>query len=69
MQALLKGWSVIRLIRLVAGVAILGYGYSIMDWLLIMIGVTLAIMSLANAGCGPFASSCATDYKEPKGRP
>ena len=64
MQAVLKNWNFIRAIRLLAGIALLVYGYSIMDWLIILIGFTLGIMALTNSGCSPFSSSCEVNPKE-----
>ena len=64
MQAVLKNWNFIRAIRLLAGIALLVYGYSIMDWLIILIGFTLGIMALTNSGCSRFSSSCEVNPKE-----
>jgi hypothetical protein len=66
MRSFFSNWNFFRILRLVVGIGILAYGYTIMDWLLIMIGATLAIMSLANAGCSPFSNSCAVDIQEEK---
>ena len=63
MTDILKNWNFIRTIRLVAGMALLTYGYIIMDWLIIMIGLTLGIMALTNSGCNPFTRSCEIDSK------
>ena len=49
---------------MVAGVYLLGYGYSIMDWLVIMIGAALALMAVTNSGCSPFSNSCEVKVKE-----
>ena len=64
MQAILKNWNAIRIVRLVAGVFVLGYGISIVDWLLILIGFTLGMMAIFNTGCSPFSQSCAVDIKK-----
>ena len=58
MQTILKNWNFVRAIRLLAGIAFLAYGYSIMDWLIIMIGFALSLMALTNSGCNPFTRSC-----------
>jgi len=63
MQTILKNWNFVRIIRLIAGIALLAYGSSIMDWLIMMIGFTLGIMALTNSGCSPF-SSCDVDIKK-----
>jgi 1,4-dihydroxy-2-naphthoate octaprenyltransferase len=64
MQAILKNWNLIRMIRLVAGIAVLGYGMSVVDWLLILIGFTLGIMAIFNTGCSPFSSTCEVDTEK-----
>ena len=64
MQTVLKNWNFIRTIRLVAGIALLAYGYSIMDWLIIMSGFALSLMAITNSGCNPFTRSCDVDFKK-----
>ena len=64
MQTILKNWNVARTIRLTAGIALLAYGYSIMDWLIIMIGFALGLMAITNSGCSPFSRSCDVDIKK-----
>ena len=64
MQSIIKDWNFIRIIRLVAGVYLVGYGYSIMDYLIIMIGAALALMAVTNSGCSPFSNSCEVKVKE-----
>ena len=64
MQSIIKDWNFIRIIRLVAGVYLVGYGYSIMDYLIIMIGAVLALMAVTNSGCSPFSNSCEVKVKE-----
>jgi len=66
MDTFLKNWNFFRTFRLVAGVAILIYGYTEMDWLLMMIGTTFGAMAIANTACGPFSNNCAVDYKDKK---
>jgi hypothetical protein len=64
MPSFFSNWNFFRVLRLLAGMAILVYGYERMDWLLIMIGSTFSVMAIANTQCGPFASSCKVDHKE-----
>ena len=65
MQSILQNWNIIRVIRLLAGIVLLGYGYSIVDWLIILIGFTLSVMAITNSGCNPiFGRSCDTDLKK-----
>ena len=64
MQAILKNWNFVRTIRLIAGVSLLVYGYTIMDWLVIMIGIALGLMAITNSGCSPFSNSCEVKVKE-----
>jgi hypothetical protein len=58
MEAFLRNWNFTRIIRLIASVALLAYGYAIMDWLIIMIGLYLGLMAVFNAGCNPFTRTC-----------
>ena len=67
MQTILRNWNLVRTIRLIAGVALLAYGYLIMDWLIIMIGFFLGVMAVANAGCNPFTNSCKVDIDKDHG--
>ena len=62
MQALLKNWHLLRAIRLIAGIVLFVYGQSIMDWLIIMIGIALGLMAITNSGCSPFSADCKVDY-------
>ena len=64
MPTILKNWNFIRTVRLFAGIALLAYGYSIMDWLIMLIGFTLGIMALTNSGCSPFSRSCDVNIKQ-----
>ena len=64
MQSIIRDWNFIRIIRLIAGVYLLSYGYSIMDWLIIMIGAALALMAVTNSGCSPFFNRCEMKVKE-----
>ena len=64
MQTVLKNWNVIRAIRLIAGISLLAYGYSIMDWLIMMIGFAFGLMAITNSACNPFTRSCDVDLKK-----
>lgn len=64
MQTILKNWNFIRAIRLVAGIILMVYGYSIMDWLIMMIGFAFGLMAITNSGCNPFTRSCDVDLKQ-----
>jgi uncharacterized membrane protein HdeD (DUF308 family) len=67
MDTFFRNWNFFRILRLLGGVAIFLYGYTEMDWLLMMIGVTFSVMAIANTACGPFSSDCKVDYKEKEG--
>ena len=67
MIALLRNWNTLRVIRLVAGISFIVYGQSIMDWLIIMIGIVLGFMAITNSGCNPFTSSCKVDVNKEHG--
>ena len=64
MKNFLRGWGFSRILRLVAGAAILGYGFMNIDWALIIFGSMIAIMGITNTGCGPFSNSCEIDPEE-----
>ncbi len=59
MKDYLKTWNVMRLIRLVMGVAILAQGIIMRDWSFMIIGSVLSLMPLLNLGCCS-AGSCNT---------
>ncbi|HMO62040.1 MAG TPA: hypothetical protein PKC39_07315 [Ferruginibacter sp.] len=50
-QKILYGWTVIRLLRLAAGTAIAIQGIQVADWLLISVGMLLAVLALLNTAC------------------
>lgn len=64
MQTILKNWTPIRIVRLIAGIVILGYGITIIDWPLILIGSVIGAMAIANTACGPFSNSCDIEPKK-----
>jgi hypothetical protein len=64
MNSILTNWNFFRGLRLVAGVTILVYGYTDMDWPLILLGSMFAFMAITNSQCGPFSNSCNVVYKE-----
>ena len=66
MGSFFTNWNFFRVFRLIAGLAVLGYGYTRADWLLAGLGAMFSFMALANTSCGPFSNSCEADYKEKK---
>jgi urea transporter len=64
MTTFLKNWNAFRAIRLIVGITALTYGIVIVDWLLIMVGIALGFMAIANAGCSPFSNSCEVEIKK-----
>lgn len=51
-----------RLLRLVAGVAIAAHGFSSSEWIFIPIGLYFAVLGILNLGCG--SAACHTDMAE-----
>jgi hypothetical protein len=54
MKTLLTGWHIMRIIRLVLGLAVLTQGVVIKDFTIIIPGLLLAVLvlAMANTGCG-----------------
>ncbi|MCY7422031.1 MAG: hypothetical protein LH478_09870 [Chitinophagaceae bacterium] len=63
MKALLEGWNLMRLLRLVLGVAILVQGIVGSDVMTIILGTAFVGMALANVGCCG-ANGCAVNYRK-----
>lgn len=63
MKALLEGWNVMRILRLVLGVAILLQGIVARDVVTIILGTAFGGMALANVGCCG-ANGCAVNYRK-----
>ena len=59
MRKYLYNWSLVRLLRLAVGIAIIVQGILVRDGLFITLGVLFSLMPLLNAGCGP-GGSCTT---------
>lgn len=51
MKNLFRNWNIMRIFRLVLGLAIVGQGIQNMDWTLIIIGGLLTLMPVFNYGC------------------
>lgn len=51
MRTILQGWNVMRIVRLVLGVAILVQGTIAKDTLQIVLGLALGGLAVANIGC------------------
>ena len=52
MKKYLYNWSLVRLLRLAVGIAIIVQGILVRDGLFITLGVLFSLMPLLNAGCG-----------------
>ena len=63
MKALLQGWNVMRILRLVLGVVILVQGIVARDVVTIILGTALGGMALFNVGCCG-ANGCAVTYRK-----
>ncbi|WP_337042667.1 hypothetical protein [Emticicia sp. 17c] len=57
MNTLLKDWNIVRIIRLIAGLAIIFVSISDNQIILSIIGLLLVIQAALNSGCG--ANGCA----------
>lgn len=53
----LTDWSLLRVVRLVVGISLIGQGADSKEWILIPIGLFFLYQVLFNVGC----SSCQTD--------
>ena len=51
MKAILSGWNIMRMIRLVLGIAILVQGIVAKDAVTLVLGLILGGMAVANVGC------------------
>lgn len=51
MQTLLSGWSVMRVLRLVIGIAAMIQAYQQSSWPLAVAGFFVMLLALANLGC------------------
>ncbi len=51
MKTILQGWNVMRVVKLVLGVAILVQGITVKDTLQIVLGLALCVLAVANIGC------------------
>lgn len=62
MKTILQGWSFMRMLRLVLGIAILVQGIVARDAVTIILGVAFAGMAVANIGCCA-AGGCAINTR------
>ena len=51
MYRLLKGWSLFRFLRTIAGIAIAAQGILYADWLFTIAGIIFTMLALLNIGC------------------
>jgi hypothetical protein len=65
MKAILNGWNVMRIVRLILGVAILVQGIVAKDTLTIILGIFLGGTAVANVGCCG-ANGCAINTPSTK---
>ncbi len=66
---ILKGWTVIRVLYTVAGIAVVAQSYTIHSWIGMLFGVYFTSMGVFGFGCAAgncFGGSCETP--ESKGR-
>lgn len=56
MNTLLKDWNIIRILRLIAGIVIIGMAIAESQIILSIIGLLLLIQAVMNTGCG--ANGC-----------
>jgi hypothetical protein len=60
MKILLKGWSLMRILRLILGITILVQGIASKDAVIIILGMLFGGMAITNTGCCGSAG-CAID--------
>lgn len=58
MKKHLQNWNWMRLLRIVAGLLILGEGISNRDWIWILLGTIFALLPILNVGCGCTGKKC-----------
>ncbi|HOZ95488.1 MAG TPA: hypothetical protein PLS07_00175 [Niabella sp.] len=51
LHSFFKGWDIIRIIRLILGVAIIAQGARSGQWSLLLVGILFAAMPIFNIGC------------------
>ena len=62
MKAILKGWNVMRILRLVLAVAIVVQGIVAKETMTMLLGAIFGGMALANIGCGG-TNGCAVNSR------
>lgn len=74
MLKITKRWNLLRLLRLILGIAILAQGFNANDVILILVGAVFGGMAIANIGCSktrgcrvnatPYNSTRSVNYEE-----
>lgn len=54
-----KGYSILRWIRLVAGIIVIGEAFRTGEFIVSAIGFALVFMALTKVGCDPAGTTCA----------
>lgn len=62
MKQWIQSWNLMRLLRLVMGIAIIFQGIDAKQWFIVALGVFFAVLPVLNIGCCG-ASSCRTSFK------
>lgn len=63
MKTYFSSWNILRVLRLVAGVFIIGQGIVTRDWIFAGAGVLFSLMPIFNIGCCA-ASGCKTPVRK-----
>jgi hypothetical protein len=56
MKNVLRGWTILRILRFAFGLIIVGQAILSKEWTMVIPGCFLAIMAIANTGCCAFGS-------------
>ncbi|HLV45612.1 hypothetical protein ACKUSY_17370 [Myroides odoratus] len=67
MKNYLRGWNLMRIIRLVLGIVIIVQGIQAQQWMLVALGGLFTLMTLFNIGCCG-TGGCNTTYSTSKAK-
>ena len=61
---MLKGWNIMRILRLGIGIIVVVQGFLAHDWVMVILGALFSLMPLFNVGC--CAGSCSVPAEKNK---
>ena len=68
MKQWLQSWTIIRLLRLGMGLAIIYQGIDLQQWLIVILGGIFSLMPLLNMGCCNTSGCTNMRYSNPKNK-